>query len=296
MKKLFIGIAAIAVTTMLSGCGMTMFNAMNATGNQALVELADNNFRVIKEVKGHSSATYVFFIGGLSKRAARENAIADMFKSAKLTGSQTITNIYVQQHVTTVLGIYIRVSFAATGQVVEFLPKNGTTIDTTPTYNKPSTFSFTPKQEIEQAHHIGETYDDGVKKGIIFSLSGDGNHGKIVYTEIFPNILWCGNKDVSFVGTKDRLDGENNMKTIMGIKDWQTKYPAFAKCAELGDGWYLPSIEELRELKENIDFFQDSEELIWSSTEIGSKVVQVLNTTNVHRKTNALNVVAVAKF
>ena len=147
MKKLFIGIAAIAVTTMLSGCGMTMFNAMNATGNQARVELADNNFRVIKEVKGHSSATYVFFIGGLSKRAARENAIADMFKSAKLTGSQTITNIYVQQHVTTVLGFYIRISFAATGQVVEFLPKNGTIAETaaTSSNNQPtSTGHFYP--------------------------------------------------------------------------------------------------------------------------------------------------------
>ena len=276
MKKLFIGIAAIAVTTMLSGCGMTMFNAMNATGNQARVELADNNFKVIKEVKGHSSATYVFFIGGLSKRAARENAIADMFKSAKLTGSQTITNIYVQQHVTTVLGIYIRVSFAATGQVVEFLPKNGTIA--------------------EPMYHIGDTYDDGTKKGIIFSLSQDGNHGKIVYNEIFHNIIWCEKKDMGYTGAISRIDGKDNLKAIMKLNDWQTTYPAFAKCAELGVGWYLPSIEELREIKENLPFYEDYEELIWSSTEIGSKVVQVLNSDNVQWKTSALNVVAVAKF
>ena len=296
MKKLFIGIAAIAVTTMLSGCGMTMFNAMNATGNQALVELADNNFRVIKEVKGHSSATYVFFIGGLSQRAARENAIADMFKSAKLTGSQTITNIYVQQHVTTVLGIYIRISFAATGQVVEFLPKNGTIAETVaPSYNTSpySTATVTPQQE--QEYHIGGMYNDGVKRGLIFDISESGEHGKIVYPETFNSLQWCNGKDNA--NTSDRFDGENNMKAVMKITDWQAKYPAFAKCAELGDGWYLPSIEELKSISRTIGLFSGINAKIWSSTSTNAKFAKALNKDFINNsKTEELQVVAVAKF
>ena len=34
----------------------------------------------------------------------------------------------------------------------------------------------------------------------------------------------------------------------MKIAGWKDKYPAFAWCADHGDGWYLPAIEELKEL------------------------------------------------
>ena len=294
MKKLFIGIAAIAVTTMLSGCGMTMFNAMNMAGSQVRVELAENNFKVIKDVSGHSSATYILFIGGMSRKTVRENAIADMFKSANLTGSQTITNIYVKQHVTTILGIYINVSFSASGQVIEFIPKSSNAIaDTAPLYSSQS-ISATPKKEI--THYIGETYDDGVKQGIVFTLSEDGQHGKIVCPKIFRNIVWCNKKNTGKIGTDDEIDGENNLKTVMKIKDWETKYPAFAQCTELGKGWYLPAIDELRELKNNIEFFNNPTLLLWSSTESSGQIAKALNMASYPWKTSALNVVAVAKF
>ena len=32
----------------------------------------------------------------------------------------------------------------------------------------------------------------------------------------------------------------------MARPDWQSKYPAFKWCADLGEGWYLPSIDELK--------------------------------------------------
>ena len=34
----------------------------------------------------------------------------------------------------------------------------------------------------------------------------------------------------------------------MKIDEWRYKYPAFAWCADHGDGWYLPAIDELKEL------------------------------------------------
>lgn len=36
-----------------------------------------------------------------------------------------------------------------------------------------------------------------------------------------------------------------NQRKIMSVAGWREKYPAFAWCAGLGDGWYLPAIEEL---------------------------------------------------
>ena len=33
---------------------------------------------------------------------------------------------------------------------------------------------------------------------------------------------------------------------IKGIANWREKYPLFAWCADLGDEWYIPAIEELR--------------------------------------------------
>ncbi len=43
-----------------------------------------------------------------------------MFESAYLTGAQTIVDIYVKKHVSSVLGIYRKVSYSATGVVIEF--------------------------------------------------------------------------------------------------------------------------------------------------------------------------------
>ena len=48
------------------------------------------------------------------------------------------------------------------------------------------------------------------------------------------------------VGATDKDNGKVNMDKIKAISDWQNKYPAFKWCADLGDGWYLPSINELK--------------------------------------------------
>ena len=35
-------------------------------------------------------------------------------------------------------------------------------------------------------------------------------------------------------------------KKIRSLSNWQNDYPAFAWCASLGDGWYLPALKELK--------------------------------------------------
>ena len=42
-----------------------------------------------------------------------------------------------------------------------------------------------------------------------------------------------------------------NLNEIKNLSNWETNYPAFAWCASLGDGWYLPSRDELLLIYEN---------------------------------------------
>jgi hypothetical protein len=36
------------------------------------------------------------------------------------------------------------------------------------------------------------------------------------------------------------------MQKIRSLSNWQNVYPPFAWCASLGDGWYLPALDELK--------------------------------------------------
>ena len=98
-------------------------------------------------------------------------------------------------------------------------------------------------------YKVGDYYDDGKKQGVVFEVSSDGKHGKIVsLTESKDVMQWSS--DVSecerLIGADDKYNGAKNMAKVMQIEGWRNKYPAFAWCANLGNGWYLPAIEELK--------------------------------------------------
>ena len=52
------------------------------------------------------------------------------------------------------------------------------------------------------------------------------------------------------VGATDYDNGMNNMTVVQGVDQWESKYPAFAWCANLGEGWYLPAYSELYDIWE----------------------------------------------
>lgn len=88
MKKILSRVVmAVAAVLLLSGCGIYQRLTMNSNLNQTNVVLSQINFHV---VKAEVSATYIFGIGGLSKQALRENAVAELTKKAGLTGSQAL--------------------------------------------------------------------------------------------------------------------------------------------------------------------------------------------------------------
>ena len=313
MKKIFKTTAiALCIAVTASSCGTMMLNSTNSSTTLTNVELTHANYRVVKNVEGFASASYILAIGGLSRKAVRDNAIADMMRKANMTGSQAIVNVHVKNHFATVLGFYTRVSCSATAQVIEFLPEADEPIEhhhyngaerlseSMPQkhYNIDKTYNKSPKQ-----YNIGDLYDDGKIEGYVFEVSSDGLHGKIVYPKALNKSQWCTKEGKSNNTTKlIDTDGENNMRIIRTLPDWQNNYPAFAACAELGESWYLPSINEVISIRKTLNRQVLNEIIpnlhntdIWTSTAPNAKVAITLNYNGVS-VTNKLHVLAVSKF
>ena len=112
-------------------------------------------------------------------------------------------------------------------------------------------------QVTAKTYRVGDYYDDGKKQGVVFEVSPDGKHGKIVSLQEGRCLSWAVNRSFGtllnrlnpsekHIGADDKRNGANNMATVKWIAVWREKYPAFAWCADLGEGWYLPAIEELK--------------------------------------------------
>ena len=96
-------------------------------------------------------------------------------------------------------------------------------------------------------YKVGDYYNDGVREGVVFEVSKDGKNGKIVSMEQ-ADLQWLSDsaEQKRLIGADSRADGAYNMAKVKAIPGWETKYPAFKWCADLGEGWYLPSREELK--------------------------------------------------
>ena len=131
-------------------------------------------------------------------------------------------------------------------------------------------------------YKVGDYYNDGEKRGVVFEVSDDGKHGKIVsLNDSHVELQWSSdvNEQKRFIGAYSETDGSYNMAKVEQITDWKDKYPAFARCADLGDGWYLPARAELLAIYRNEDIINKAlspkgdilSAWYWSSTESDCK-------------------------
>jgi len=119
MRCLEMLVIAAVLMSGLTSCGVTGHMISNYNVAQTQLVLSKDNFRVIGDVEGRAGATYVFGIGGLSKKAVRENAIADMYRNARLTGAQAVNNITTTVKVRS-YPFVVKYEFIASGQIIEF--------------------------------------------------------------------------------------------------------------------------------------------------------------------------------
>ena len=105
-------------------------------------------------------------------------------------------------------------------------------------------------------YEVGDLYDrDGVK-GVVCIVSDEGTHGLVISLEqIYLTWSEFRKPDLRTVGAENRTDGEENMRTVEAYiaangLSWDD-FPAFKWCRERGEGWYLPSIDELLTIGHN---------------------------------------------
>lgn len=109
------------------------------------------------------------------------------------------------------------------------------------------TVSTTPVSQ-SKVWQVGDYYNVNGKEGVVFWVDTTGKHGKIVsMTESGSYLLWSSDKyeQKRLIGADSETDGAKNMVVVKQILGWESKYPAFKWCADLGEGWYLPAKEEL---------------------------------------------------
>ena len=104
------------------------------------------------------------------------------------------------------------------------------------------------KESLEKTWYVGDYYNVNGKEGMVFWVDETGKHGKIVSLDQ-AFLSWSTDEDY-YKGWKgvalDCQDGMKNLFTIKMISNWRNIYPAFAWCADHGDDWYLPAIDELK--------------------------------------------------
>ena len=162
-------------------------------------------------------------------------------------------------------------------------------------------------------YKVGDYYNDGVKEGVVFEVSADGRHGKIVsMKQSAEKLQWASDsaEQKRLIGADSKTAGAYNMAKVKAISGWREKYPAFKWCADLGEGWYLPSKEELHtiynhkdklnpKLTDKLLFYWSSTEddYQWSSGEFCAWFVYMSGgRTGSYRKTNYYYVRAVSAF
>ena len=104
----------------------------------------------------------------------------------------------------------------------------------------------------ETGFKVGDYYNHGLIKGIVFSIDETGEHGMIVSLDE-KNLKWSTLETSVIAGaTYVSLDyGFDNADGIKGLfSNWAETFPAVAWCSSKNPGslnrWYLPAANELR--------------------------------------------------
>ena len=98
-------------------------------------------------------------------------------------------------------------------------------------------------------YKIGDYYNENGKKGVVFEVSDDGRHGKIVSLDMAAG-EWCTKEQYDreiVVGASSETDGKANTDRVMARSDSEA-YPAFVWCRDKGRDWYLPAKDELESI------------------------------------------------
>ena len=102
---------------------------------------------------------------------------------------------------------------------------------------------------------VGEVtgYDESTSSFISDMTGINAYRGRMVASKSLGRIEWCNNKAKganSLIGVASYNDGESNLIALESFieknDDKLDYYPAFKACQDLGRGWYLPALNEVK--------------------------------------------------
>lgn len=102
-------------------------------------------------------------------------------------------------------------------------------------------------------YEVGDYYNRDGKEGVVIQSQCGGKHGKIISLDE-TEMRWCTieqfDKGIE-IGLRNDVCGMENTAVIMAREDREC-YPAAMWCANKGEGWYLPTVAELRYVQDHI--------------------------------------------
>lgn len=228
MKKILLFVAVLS----LSGCSTHMYQTSNYNVSETQVVLDQANFEVCGKAEGNASNTYVFGIGGLSRKALRGNAVAAMYEDANLKGSQTIINVYFKKRQMGFAPFYWNTTYTATGTIVEFRDNNAepTVAPSSYTTSRSATVVNEANTRAVRSYNVGDMVEyDGVTAMVV---KVDGK--KLVLAAL-----------------------------VKGTYSWNEVKQL---CIAMGNGWTMPSAKILKEM-DKVDLI--SYHGCWTDVELG---------------------------
>lgn len=131
-------------------------------------------------------------------------------------------------------------------------------------------------------YKIGDYYNRDGKEGVVFEVADDGRSGKIVSLKE-AELKWYledNTLNLKEIRANSLNNGKKNTDKMMARAD-SDKFLAAQWCVEMGDGWYLPALNEMETLGKNIDEVHKTMKRLknadefephwyWTSTENGS--------------------------
>lgn len=120
--------------------------------------------------------------------------------------------------------------------------------------------------------NVGDIVDFNGVKGIVYQVDETGEHGKAMTISCLRGVgdSWCSDSKLAkkMPQTSDEQDGEKNTQSVIEYaksNNALSKFPVFKWCAELGEGWYVPSLKELEAF---VNYWLGNEQTIdWDSEE-----------------------------
>lgn len=103
-----------------------------------------------------------------------------------------------------------------------------------------------------KGYKVGDFYENNGLKGIVVRVDATGEHGLIMSLDRCKKAWIKGTKKNLSTNAFHEDDGEKNMNELQKYitengSSWE-EFPVFAWARSLGEGWYIPASDELKDI------------------------------------------------